>query len=309
MIKLLYKIYFTRINNNTIDSLFLRIIVKFTNFVLPLHYILTKRSKKNRLNVTNMGKNEEPYIVSLTTFPARIDNVWLTIETILHQTEKPDKILLWLYKGEFNGKLSLPKRLIELEKRGLKIKFCNENLLPHKKYYYTMLAYPDANIITIDDDMLYPPNLLTNLIKIHKKYPSVICCSIARGIRIKDAQIKPYVEWEYVRINTIPGHKYLPIGVGGTLYPAKSLHEDVFDKESLSKLALRADDLWLKVMGLKNKTKVISIAGEYPRFFIPIIQKNNVSLMDSNIGEGQNDIILKDLIEYYSLPISIFINK
>jgi len=244
-------------------------------------------------------------IVSLTTFPARINKVWLTIETILRQKVKPDKVLLWLYEGEFNGKASLPKNLLRLEKRGLEIRFCKENLKPHKKYFYTMQEYHEANVITVDDDMFYPSDLIENLLKYHGKYPESIICTITRQIKLEGKSILPYREWNYLKTNSEPDFKNLTMGGGGTLFTAKSLHTNVFNIEELEKLALKADDLWLKVMSLKNNTKVVSMAGEYPRFFIPIIQKDDVRLMDTNIGEGQNDKVFFELMNYYKIPTTI----
>jgi len=272
--------------------------------MLPIHFYFTGFFRRNRIQ-SNEKRNEK-YIVSLTTFPARIGKVWLVIETILRQKVKPDAIVLWLYKNEFNGKDSLPKKLLKLEKRGLQIRFCDDNLMPHKKYYYTMLEYPDANMITIDDDVFYPPNLVKNLIRFHQIYPHAICCPIIRKIKFKNEAWLPYSEWNYLRENTSEFYCNLAIGVGAPLYPVGSLNSELYNKKELIRLALRTDDLWLKVMSLKNNTKVVSMAGEYPRFFIPISIKNNLQLMDSNIGNGQNDKVFNDLIRYYKISVSNF---
>lgn len=43
-------------------------------------------------------------IISLTSFPQRIDVVYITITTLLKQTFKPGKIMLWLAEEQFpNG--------------------------------------------------------------------------------------------------------------------------------------------------------------------------------------------------------------
>lgn len=304
MYNLLYLFYFRKLKSKTFDLFYTRVITRAINITLPAYFYLT--GYFHSLNKKDKSETLEKNIVSLTTFPARINKVWLTIETILMQNVKPDKIILWLYEGEFNGKASLPKNLLQLEKRGLEIRFCNENLMPHKKYYYTMLKYPEANVITVDDDMFYPPDLIDKLLRFHKKYPESIICTISRQIKADGNAISPYREWSYLKTNSEPDFKNLGIGVGGILYPSKSLHPNVLNIKELKKLALKADDLWLKAMSLKNNTKVVSMAGEYPRFFIPIIQKNNQRLMDSNIGEGQNDQIFKSLMEHYQIPLSIF---
>ena len=302
MYNLLYKLYFFTLQNEQYDDLYKRIVIRLTNILLPIYFYFTGLLPSNRLKSRKLvKKNKDLYIVSLTSFPKRINNVWLTIETILRQDVKPDEIILWLYEGEFKGKETLPKKLLQQEKRGLQIKFCKENLMPHKKYYYTMLENPEAVVITIDDDIFYPSDLISKLKKFHSIYPMEIISPIVRKIKICDTIFQPYSEWSYLNLNRETFFGGLPIGAGSVLYPPKSLHKDVFDKESLFNLCLKADDLWLKIMSVRKGTKVLSIAGEYSRLYIPIIYKNNYRLMDENIIEGQNDKVFKLLMEYYKM--------
>jgi hypothetical protein len=302
---LIYHLYSYKLSNSKLDRLYNRVIIRFANLLLPRFFKLTRSLSSNKLRLDqNLSDDSKKYIVSLTTFPSRIDSVWLTIESILRQEVKPDTLILWLYEGEFNGKASLPKELLEQEKRGLQIKFCQENLMPHKKYFYTMLANPKANVITVDDDILYPSNLLKNLIAYHHKDEANIICTLSR--KINESSFSDYSTWNYVLKTTEGLLSNLPIGVGAVLYPPNSLNSEVFNLEVLKDKALRADDLWLKIMGLLQKTKVVCIGGEYNRLFMPLYLKDDKRLMDENIGEGQNDTIFKSLIEHYNIPISIF---
>ena len=94
-------------------------------------------------------------IVSLTSFPARIELVWMTIASLMNQTMKPKKIILWLSEEQFQTEESIPQTLLALRKRGLEIRFC-EDIKPHKKYFHTMQEYPDDIVVTVDDDIFYP---------------------------------------------------------------------------------------------------------------------------------------------------------
>ena len=114
-------------------------------------------------------KREQKIIVSLTTFPKRIDSVWITIETLLRQTVKPDEVILWLAKQQFDDLNVLPQKLLDLQRRGLTIRFCDD-LRSHKKYFYVMQEYPKDIIVLVDDDMFYPKDTINKLIKMHKKY-------------------------------------------------------------------------------------------------------------------------------------------
>ncbi len=305
MFRFIYYMYFMAFRSQTADQLYSRIIIRIANILLPLYFHLTFGFHRNKIPESDPGR-EIRYIVSMTTFPLRIDKVWLVLETMLHQKKKPDSIILWLYKDEFDGKRSLPRSLLKLEKRGLQIRFGSENLMPHLKYFYTMLEYPDANIITIDDDILYPPDLIEKLIQCHKTYPSSIICPVTRKIKKIGTVLQPYSSWDYLRVSSEPSFQNLTMGVGSAFYPIKSLHPDVFNLEFLKKLALRTDDLWIKIMSIKNGTGVVSMAGEYSRFFIPVIHNSHIQLMDFNIGQGLNDNIFSGLINFWNIPVSAF---
>jgi hypothetical protein len=301
MFSIFYHLYFYLSKNIKNQNLKRKLIIRFSNIILPLWFKLNPiKGKLDNIDLNNQ------LVVSLTTFPVRINNVWLVIESLLSQTRKPDKILLWLYKGEFSGENCIPKSLRNLKNRGLEIRFCEENLMPHKKYFYTMQEFPDSTIITVDDDMIYPPNLIEKLLLANSKYSKEIICSITRRINVQNGKIGPYLTWEYEFSNSLPSKKILIMGGGGTLFPPKSLHKDLFNIEVLKEKALQADDLWLKVMSTKAGTKVVSIAGEFPTFPIPIITKRDIKLMYSNIKEGKNDDIFKDLMKYFYLNATDF---
>ena len=112
---------------------------------------------------------QRPVIISLTTIPARIDKVWLTIESLLRQQKKPNKIILWLAEDEFE-KIEIPQILQKQQKRGLEIRYC-KNLRSYKKFYYTMLEYPDSYVLVVDDDYVYSERLLAEMMRVSARYP------------------------------------------------------------------------------------------------------------------------------------------
>lgn len=84
----------------------------------------------------------EEVIVSLTTFPARINKVYITIETIFQQETLPNRIILWLANKQFpRGLYALPQRLLNMQQKGLEIRFC-EDIRSYKKYYYSIKNNP-----------------------------------------------------------------------------------------------------------------------------------------------------------------------
>jgi len=278
--------------------LFKRIYIRIVNYFLP--FIYTINPLKPKLYASHSRERE--LIVSLTTYPARIEKVWVVIETILHQKVKPDRIILWLYIGEFQDK-NLPKNLIKLTKRGLEIRYCDVNMKPHKKYYYTIFENPDADVITVDDDIFYPRDLVQNIIYYKNKYPGSIISPIVHEITIERGKIKPYTQWKKVRANTEPRKSNLFIGAGGVLYPAGCLSKDVFNLEVILGDAIIVDDLWLKLMSIKRGTKVASIAGEYPSGFIPLFHRNDNPLTRENLAGGNNDRMFNSLLNRLNINI------
>jgi hypothetical protein len=297
---ILYKIYFIKLRVTWLDKKYHHFWIKVMNKLFPLLY---------RFSKSYLKKDEtrgEDYIVSLTCFPARIDKVWLTLESLLRQSYQPGRLIIWLSATEFPDKSKLPESLLSLERRGVEIRLCPDNLMPHKKYYYTLHDFPEATIITMDDDIIYPPDLLNKLVIAHQKSPKNICCIIARAIKYSNGGLMPYDQWAYLNGKTEASFKLLPVGAGGVLYPPGSLHPEVSNIEQIKKICLCADDLWLKTMSLLNETKVACLSDEYSRFFLPILQKDQQRLMDTNILKGQNELIFNKLINYYHIPPSLF---
>jgi len=291
MIDFLYKILH-KTKGKKGHLLIYRCIKLFLNVYYPFKCKVLK-------NVTskNIAKGT---IISLTTFPARIDSVWITIETLLRQTVKPEKIILWLANSQFESKDKLPNNLLNLEKRGLEIKLCDD-LRSHKKYYYTMKNHPNHIIITVDDDMFYPESLVESLLSTHKKFPNTICCNLAHLITVENGVINKYQDWisgadGYDK----PSYYLVPIGCEGVLYPPNSLDQNVFNKEQIKELSPLADDLWLKAMAtLKGIKTVKTDSKSFP--FVNIFSFKDVSLTKLNVGEQMNDKQLTKIIKTYPI--------
>lgn len=250
-------------------------------------------------------------IVSLTSFPERINTVWITITTILHQTIKPSKIILWLASEQFvNGERDLPENLLSLKEYGLTIRFC-DNLYPHKKYFYTMRENPDAIVITVDDDVFYPEYLIEELLKEAKKHPKTVCCTWAHRIVIDNSgNIAPYEQWEHgVTNSNQPEIHILPVGIGGVLYPPHVLDERVFDKKKIFEIALKTDDLWLKTMEILKETKAVRISKNYRQTYFSVLHTQNTGLYKRNVGELHNNKAIRLLVDNYPKIIEALIEE
>lgn len=275
---------------------FLRFIVRLgANILIPIYLNLTQGNKK--YTIASEIKQEELIIVSFTSFPARINRIWIIVESILRQKRKPNMLILWLSSEQFSDISLLPKRLLQLQNRGLSIRLCSDDLKSHKKYFYAMQEFPNDIVITIDDDVIYNSDLLLNLVEVNNKYPSAICCNHASRIVIKNGEIAPYLSWDNKVTEEKPNSEVMPIGVGAVLYPPYSLDNDVFNIDIFKKYCFQADDIWLNIMARLKGTLVVYTG--FKSAYLPVINKNNKTLNASNIDEGLNDLQIKSIREFY----------
>ena len=74
-------------------------------------------------------KDNPKILISLTSFPARINQLWKIIIVLLHQqVNVPFKVILWLSEEQFHGFDSLPKKLRVLTTKGLEIRLMKDDL-------------------------------------------------------------------------------------------------------------------------------------------------------------------------------------
>lgn len=288
-----------------------------SNLVIPYYFKISRNNSTYKLGES--FKANKRIIVSLTSFPLRIDKVWIVIESILRQECKPDKIILWLSKEQFPTLDSLPKNLRLLRKRGLEVKLREKDLRSHKKYYYAFKEFPEDTIITIDDDIIYSPKLLKNLLLLSDKNPESICCNHGSEILIEGKNISSYKDWKHIKGEVTNSNRLLPIGVGGVLYPPNSVNYRVFNIDVFLEHCFLADDIWLNIMARLNNTNVSKTS--YESHYLPIMYKYNSTLNSLNVEENLNDKQLmetrnyciekwgidpfKDLIRSYSANISV----
>lgn len=238
-------------------------------------------------------------IVSLTSFPKRIEYIHKTIESILDQSEIPDRVILWLSEEEFiNKEKDLPRELLALENDGLEIKWC-ENIRSHKKYVYTMLQNPTDIVITADDDILYDQNMISYLFKSYLKFPTCISANRVHAIGFsEEGKVSRYMEWpqEIENMYQIPSFGLIPTGVGGVLYPPDSLDKNVFDIRAAESICPTTDDIWLKLMAVINGTKTVCA---YPNIELKLIKETQKeALYKGNRVGGENDRQFNAAIDY-----------
>lgn len=275
------------------------------NFFLPPFFRITKNFECCKLNCekNKIRKESSKVIVSMTSFPARINRVWLAVESIFRQKVKPDKILLCLTKSQIPDVSALPRELQEMQRKGLEIIFCNEKIRSHTKYWSAFSQYPNDIIITVDDDIIYRSDLIENLINFHKRFPKAIIVNWAKKISLNDEGKSVYNCWPEAQEQDIGVVKpnYSLFGVAGVLYPPHSMYEDCLNPDLIKELSLTADDIWLSAQAILKGTHFVFTG--YRQNHLPVSIRNNETLL--SVNSTRNQVQVDNINNYYEQKIGI----
>lgn len=251
--------------------------------------------------VMNTEARDETVTISLTSYPARINKVHLAIKSLMLQSYKPDRIVLWLAENQFPDYV-LPTALTDLVAYGLEIRYIAEDLLGHKKHVNAIMEQkPNELVLTYDDDIIYPINSVEKLINKHRQYPGCIICNRAQEIVYqKDGKVTNPGRWKTISNVGVdnPTYQLLPSNGGGVLYPYRALSPDSYNAEKIKALALRADDLWMMFMALEKGTKTVKTV-KYHKTFTVVSDSQNEQLATGNIyGNAYIDFFNRLIKEY-----------
>lgn len=133
-----------------------------------------------------------------------------------------------------------------------------ENTGPYRKLLPTLEDALDSDIIvTFDDDVLYGPEWLRQILESARAHPDTIVCSRARRIpQLLGVADLGYAAWGRVRRRT-RGLRIVPIGCGGVAYRKRLLDSDMIRDKSFMDIAPTADDLWFRAASWRMGVEVL----------------------------------------------------
>lgn len=248
-----------------------------------------------------MEQDNRKLTVSFTSYPARIRFVPAMLSTLLVQTRPADQIVLYLSEDHFpRREADLPEALQDAKKeKKLQIHWVSGDLKPHKKYIYAFREFPEDIVVTVDDDVLYAPELLEQLWQAHLQYPEAVVAGRTHLITLdKDGHPNPYTQWIHCTqgFDKGPSMQLIAIGIAGVLYDPKLFPQELYDEESIKSLCLEADDLWLKAMELAAGIPVVRASN--PELIRTIADSQETALYLQNLNENRNDVFLSNVISH-----------
>ncbi len=251
----------------------------------------------------NPVKPKPQVIVSLTSFPAAITYAIQAIKSVLHGSVLPDKVVLYLTVSQF-GEAGLPQELLELADTNalFEIRNYDRDIRSYLKLVPALGDFPEAVIVTIDDDIAYHKHMLRDLLRLHEQLPNAVLAHRAK--RIKPG--KPYRTWSkyrwynFVLKRIHSGFRNMQTGVGGVLYPPHALKPEMLDAERFTAIAPTTDDIWFWAAAVANGTPIVPVPFGHNK---PkgLGKPRELSLKTANFKSGtdRNAAALKKIVEQY----------
>lgn len=247
--------------------------------------------------------NKQKIIVSLTSFPAALPYAAQAIRSILRGSLLPDKIVLYLDTQKFpNGTLPAEIEALKTEFPLFEVRFAPAEIRSYKKLIPALKDFSEDVIVTIDDDINYHPDLLRDLVAMHKRVPDAIVAHRVRKVNL-DA---PYRKWrkykwyDFIFKKIHRNHLAMQTGVGGVLYPPHSLDEQMLDPKLFMEMAPTVDDVWFWAAAVSKGTYVIPLPNGQ-RTARGVGKPSELSLMSVNLhpADDKNRKALDRIMERY----------
>lgn len=210
----------------------------------------------------NTDIHKQQVIVSMTSFPAAIPYALQAVQSILNGSVLPDKLVLYLTFAQF-GDNGLPQELLALADRStvFEIRNYDRDIRSYRKLIPALQDFPEAVIVTVDDDVDYHKHMLRDLLRLHDQFPDAVLAHRAKRMRPG----KPYRQWRkyrwynfvWKRIHS--GFKNIQTGVGGVLYPPHALKSDMLDTDLFTQMAPTTDDIWFWAAAVAHGTPVVPV--------------------------------------------------
>lgn len=212
--------------------------------------------------MTHEERRPPQVVVSMTSFPEAVPYAERAVRSVLRGSVLPDRLVLYLTFSQF-AERGIPESLTSLAEENpvFEIRDYDTDIRSYRKLIPALADYPEAVIVTVDDDVAYHRHMLRDLLALHRQMPDAVLAHRARRIRPG----MPYRSWrkyrwyDFLRKRIHRSFLNLQTGVGGVLYPPHALRADMLDVELFSALAPGTDDIWFWAAAAANGYPVVPV--------------------------------------------------
>jgi len=233
---------------------------RLDNFIESLGYTIFKQWGGNDTHLAvKLDKDEKTkYIVSMTTIPSRKKRIKDNIKSILEQSWQGFyKYCINIDDNLGEEDYAFYESLKELDER-IEINICENKWRSCNKLLPTLKKYPDAVIITVDDDICYGKDCLKYLAEEYEKNPDCVIAHEINPIIVKDGKFESFVNALDLKLGQKEFGKYLS---NCCLFPPHIFdNTDLFDYDKMMYCTKGThDELWFWIMSTINGHNVIGL--------------------------------------------------
>jgi len=247
--------------------------------------------------------NNQQVVVSMTSFPAAIQYAEQAVRSLLRGSVLPDKIVLYLTFSQF-GDAGLPDSLVKLAESSeiFEIRDYARDIRSYRKLVPAVRDFPEAVIVTVDDDVRYHREMLRDLLSVHEQVPRAVIAHRAKRI----SRDKPYKKWKkyrwyhflFKRLHI--GYSNLQTGVGGVLYPPHCLCEEMLLPDLFTSIAPTTDDIWFWAAAVRMGVPVVPVPfGHNKPRGLGKPRSLNLKSVNFKNGDDRNATAFKKILELY----------
>ena len=283
-------------NMNNLDKI--NLTEKQRNFIVSNQLINKYFDTSIILNSTKI-----PIYISITSIFKNQDILLQTLQSIIKQTRKIDKIFLYLSKESYILDDGFKDKKITNSNL---LKLINDNSIIDIKWVKNTGSYrkllpllkdkwdEDCIIITIDDDTVYDTHLIENLIN---DYNEQNCVIGYRGFTPLFDKLENFDYSKRDELQHLSLYNFLT-GKGGILYKPQFFHKThdlIFNDKIYLDTCPTGDDIWFYIVRLLNNVKGYSVN---KKFEVKNLSRGRSGLWGTfNMKEGHNSKSFKNTFE------------
>lgn len=260
------------VEKNNIKQLFIGDFFPCKSFIRNDEYALNKTyknvktpSERKQYCFSEYDKTiKAKTVVNITTWTKRDWCLYPMLKNLKQQTLHPDKIVLWLSEEEYD-KDKLPQSIQKCIDENLltDVMWVKKNTKGHKRYD-CFKHFNDCYNILLDDDILYRPTFIEELVNEAKKHQNCITVYSSYSVEYDGVKI---TRGQYIKE---PSHKNNFIA-GRCCFPPHIFPFEAYENEDMrNEYVLNCDESWYRPFFIKHGIK-INVMHQWDNSHYPII--------------------------------------